>query len=500
MNFNRFLHTVKNHTVKCGLEIHMQLKTTEKLFSAAAAPHSLQTSPNTCVAYFDIGLPGSQPKLNYKVLTLALRTAILLDCHIQEFSSFDRKHYFYGDQPLGYQITQHYHPFALKGQLKLTKRYDDVDEEIKNIRIQQLQIEQDTAKSIYKGLDGTAQVDFNRANIPLIEMVTEPDFQSAKQVKAFLRKYQHLMRSMGICTGDLETGAMRADVNLSVDGGPRVEIKNLSTTSAIVAAIEYETERQIKLIESGECPADKETRGWNGKQTMKLRSKETTVDYRYMPDPELAPLVLDVKNLVDSIKATLSATPDELTEMLLQKPYSLQLRDARILLGNELLLQYFLTLFKICVEESGCSTRLPVNWCCHELLGIFGRQDMHFSPDIIPVETVADVVVGVSRNQITSSNAKLLLQHLASNPEDANKSVPDLIEEYDLGVLSESTDSLNQICIQVMEDNSAIVKGIREGKKTNTLNFLIGQAMRKSGGKLTPKAIESKLKELIFTD
>lgn len=285
MIFKRLFHVTRlkrskfdpNYKFKCGLEVHTQLKTKYKLFSLS--PTSFNASPNSKISYFDLGIPGTQPKLNPEALLLALKLSAALDCEIQPVSRFDRKHYFYPDQPLGYQITQFYHPLAKYGKIKLSKEFDNLAHD-KIINIRQIQIEQDTAKLINNKHDKTIKIDFNRANIPLIELITDPDFEDLSQVKSFLKKYQLLTKRLDVCSGDLETGALRVDVNISVNGGNRVEIKNLGSSSEIQEAIVYEYDRQVNKLKSGE-EIKQETRGWNGKETIRTRSKEDAVDYRY---------------------------------------------------------------------------------------------------------------------------------------------------------------------------------------------------------------------------
>ncbi|ODV98036.1 hypothetical protein PACTADRAFT_47856 [Pachysolen tannophilus NRRL Y-2460] len=485
---------LKDYKLKCGLEIHTQLDTSKKLFSLS--PTSFNERQNTRVSYFDVSLPGTQPRLNPEALLYTLKAAVVLNSKINPISTFDRKHYFYGDQPLGYQITQHYNPISKGGYITLTKEFDEINEVQKIINIEQIQIEQDTGKSMYKNQDGNSQIDLNRSNMPLIELVTKPDFEDLKQVKAFIKKFQLLFKILKICTGDLETGAIRVDVNLSVNNGERIEIKNLSSTSAILNAIKYEYNRQVELIKQGNPIISKETRGWDGFQTVKLRNKETAVDYRYMPDPELPPIVLDLADLIPNISSNIPELPEEQLLKLSSKPHNCKLRDSRILVQNQPLLNYYLTLFELLKEQNIKNLdKLSVNWCCHELLGALTKLDLEFDHNLLPATKLAELIIQVSHKAITNNNAKLLLLHLLNNKEDLNKSIPELIEEYELGMDKLSEQEIVEFIDEVLKDpkNSKIVETIQRGEKPKSINYLIGQCMRLSSGKVDSKVFEHHL-------
>ncbi|CDR38943.1 CYFA0S02e09142g1_1 [Cyberlindnera fabianii] len=484
------------YKLKCGLEIHSQLRTPHKLFSLSST--SFLAEPNSKISYYDASLPGTQPKLNPEALKLALRAAVALGSEVNLNSTFDRKHYFYGDQPTGYQITQHYEPYAKGGEIKLFKR-DGIKEDEKIIRIEQIQLEQDTGKSVYteSETEKFSKIDLNRTNTPLIEMVTKPDFTDPEEVKVFIKKFQNLLRHLEICTGDLETGAMRVDVNISVSGGERVELKNLSTTSAVISAIKYEFKRQVDLIKKGES-AVQETRGWDGKRTVRLRTKEDALDYRYMPDPELPPMLLDV-SVVSDIRDTMPETPDEVLTSLMAEPYSLSLKDATILTYDLELLKYYRKLFHAAVDEHGVDRKTPGNWLIHELLGTFSRNNMPFDPDYIPLPRLVELMILVQSDYISNYSAKLLLQHLFNNKEEAQITLKEVIEEYGLAKLKAediSKEELIIVCQSIMDEQPKTVKSIKKGK-INGLNFLVGQAMKETQGRIEPHIFENTFKELL---
>lgn len=481
--------------LRCGIEIHTQLNTKQKLF---AFSKNLPLAPaNENTAFFDYGLPGTFPHLNPEALLLALKAAAALQSNVSSVSSFDRKHYFYPDQPLGYQITQRYRPLAKGGFLTLSKKYDNLKKDTK-IGIEQIQLEQDTGKLNYNEYDQTVAVDLNRANVPLIELVTKPDFTTLDEVKAFVKKYLALMSHLGICTGDLENGAMRCDVNISVCGGNRVEIKNLGSTSEIMAAANSEYLRQVALLESGKGPIKQETRGWNGRETTLSRSKEESTDYRYLPDSEL-PAVHLSENIVSEIRAQLPPFPEEIMEKLVAKPYGLEVKHARFLVDNPRILDYYYNLHSQLPKE------IPLkkinNWLIHELLGTFNKLNVPLDLAIVPPEKLADLIRLVASETTTQTSAKLLLDKLVQSPEERHLSVLELVEKHDLATPSDVSsedvaEAVEEICIEIINSHQDAVERIRNGKR-NSINFLIGQAMKETQGKVKSDDFRDAFKRLL---
>lgn len=496
-----------HHQLKCGIEIHTQLNTNAKLFSLSPN-NSFNSDPNTFISYFDIGLPGTQPKLNYEAVLYALKLSKALQCDVNLHSSFDRKHYFYGDQPLGYQITQHFSPISSNGKLELLP-VDGVKDPL-TVEIEQLQIEQDTGKSVYvtegegEQKETLSKIDLNRADIPLIEMVTKPNFTDSQQVKVFIKKFQNLVRYLDICTGDLETGAMRIDVNVSVDGFNRVELKNLSTTSSVVNAIKYEYKRQVALIESGQgTEITQETRGWDGVRTNSLRNKESALDYKYFPDPELPRISLDPSVMEE---LSLPELPDQVLQKLMDKPYGLSVKDATILTYDVELLRYYLDLFELSVlQEHGVkNAKLPGNFVIHEILGNFAKLNMRFDPELIPVAQINELIQLIDSNVISNSSAKLLLQHLFNNTEDIGRDLNEMVEEFDLrkeqpktnGRSGDNDDAeIISLCEEIIKDNEKTVKNLQ--RKPNGLKFLVGQGMRLTQGKVNAGEFERVFRKIL---
>lgn len=489
---------VPGYTFKCGLEIHTQLQTKHKLFSLSK--NSPDSAPNVNVSFFDAGLPGTFPKLNPEALLLAIKAASVLNSAINPVSSFDRKHYFYLDQPLGYQITQRYRPLAHGGHLELKKEFDEVAEN-KTIRIEQIQLEQDTAKLNYDAYDGVVNIDLNRANVPLIELVTKPDFDHISQVRAFVKKYIGLMTHLGVCSGDMENGAMRCDVNVSVSGGNRVEIKNLGSTTEVLAAIRYEYQRQIDHLKANKGPIEQETRGWNGKETVRARSKEDAVDYRYFPDIEL-PVVHLHPSIGEEVFKTLPELPEELITKLTQAPYGLESKHAKFLVENPEIHNYYNDLHKLVVSEKKYPAKVVNNWLFHELLGAFNKLELDLDISAMSPQKFAALIDEVQQKRITFTSAKLLLtQIIQGSDDDKTLSVAELIDKYDLGVPtgideSELRDAIEDICLEIMQSHPDVVAKVKQGK-TKSINFLVGRAMKETQGKVESKQFENCFKTLI---
>lgn len=512
------------YKLKCGLEIHTQLNTRYKLFSFSSnKAEELTTRPNTATSYYDLALPGTQPRLNHEAVLCAAKLATALNSQINLVSQFDRKHYFYGDQPQGYQVTQHYLPFAKSGFLKLFGNHDDIKEDEKTIHIEQLQIEQDTGKSHYGRItdgDDFTLIDLNRSNVPLIELVTKPDFNDLNQVRAFIKKYQELVRRLKISTGNLESGSMRIDVNISVNDNARIELKNLPNTSSIINAIKFEYKRQIDIIDRGLANqelAHSETRGWTGFETVKLRSKETTIDYRYMPDPELPHITLS-PDIVSKVRESLPKFSDELLKELMEAPYNLSLKNAKILCisrnqneiyDHEELRQFYKAACRVFKEKYPSENlKLPSNWIIHELLGNLNKLQIQLSnvSKILTPNKFNELLVYIKEGRITGASGKLLLFYVIDNIKN-NKihssdslNLQGLIKEYELEAVEViDHNELMEICNSILSevDDKKLIENLISGKKKSSLKYLVGQGMRLSQGRLNPHSLEETFKKLL---
>lgn len=529
----------------CGLEIHAQLLTKRKLFSNTTVP-SLTTTPNTKVSYFDAALPGTQPRLNPQALLLALKAAIALRCDVKELTAFDRKHYFYPDQPAGYQITQHRKPLAINGRLKLNwwdlfsqhewpallkeeanrNKVESADSAIHaeadsanassgssgssledlalDVPILQIQLEQDTGRSTYDS--HYAYINLNRSNMPLIEIVTAPVLHSGAHAAAFVKKLQTLLKHLGVSTGEFESGAMRVDVNVSIgEDGERCEIKNLPNTSSIEAAIEAEYHRQCRLVEQGGV-VEKSTMGFDGEKTFVTRKKEDAVDYRYMPDPEL-PLIRLSKGTLLKVRDSLPELPDRVFARLTDEPYHVTTKDALTLIHVQGLGEYYFEVFQAveAVTDDAKTLKQPINWVVNELLGRVRANEEREARDsndaaltntavdyskLYPPAKLAELILAVKDHVITLPSARLLFQHFLANPEDLkNMTLAQAIKEFELGESGDVVDA----CRKVISQNEKVVKAIADSSKPAGIKFLIGMVMKATQGRVNPAIIERQL-------
>ena len=476
---------------------------------------------------FDIATPGSLPLFQRATLIPALRAAIALGCSIQHTSRFDRKHYFYHDQPAGYQLTQYYEPFARNGAVTLT-RDDGIgsrDGALVTIDIKQIQMEQDTAKSQESDAE-TNLIDFNRAGQPLIEIISLPQIHSPETAAAYLRKIQSILLSVDAVTTGMEMGGLRADVNISVrrrDGplgshqysgitglGQRTEIKNLSTFKGVEEAIRAECDRQVSVLEAGGV-VEGETRGWSMSAptvTRRLRGKEGEVDYRYMPDPDIAPIIVGA-DLVDYLRRTLPKLPNELLTILTEdERYALSMTDAKILLqldNGERFEHYTCVVEKlndICRNlemESNLSSngQLAANWVMHELGSLLTSTETTWRYDQVPPAKLAWILAKLLSKGITGSSAKKILKLIFDGDE---REVNAIIRDDGFLYRPLSEDEYITLATNVMTQHCDMVKQIRERGQTGKLMFLVGQMMRTGeDGRVEAKTAESVLRRLILT-
>lgn len=527
--------TVDGWELTVGIEIHAQLNTERKLFSPAAT--SFNDDPNSHVALFDVAMPGSQPLFQNETLIPALRAALALNCEVQRVSRFDRKHYFWWDQPSGYQITQYYQPFAKKGSITLYARdgISPQDGEAVTIGIQQVQLEQDTAKTLAQS-DSTNWLDFNRVGVPLIEIITEPEIHHPRTAAVLVRKMQLLLNTVDACVSGMETGGLRADVNVSVRRtddpsqrlGTRTEIKNLSTIKAVEDAIIAERDRQIREIEAGRKVAG-ETRGWTigAKETRRLRGKEGEVDYRYMPDPDIAPLVIG-NDLVEHLQESLALLPDTELDTLITG-FGLSARDAVSLISsdNGARIQYFYRVLELVEDllatnssdavrggqdfKAACAG-LVGNWITHELgrlttskAGPLGTTDLTFTRDgecaQVPDDQLAQLLYLLYTKQITGKVAKELL--LALYLGELEQGVLAAVETHGLWYKEISDDEYRTLVEQTLQGEQKVYNELVQSEvmPQGKLMFLVGRMMRLGPGEsIDPgkaeKLMRAKIEEL----
>ncbi|KAI8958093.1 GatB/GatE catalytic domain-containing protein [Daldinia sp. FL1419] len=491
-----------------GIEIHAQLNTAKKLFSPATT--SFNDDPNSHVAYFDLATPGSQPIFQKETLIPAVRAALALNCNVQNVSRFDRKHYFHWDQPSGYQITQYYQPFARDGKIILQPR-DGIaaeDGDSVAVRIKQIQMEQDTAKTLAQPGD-VHWIDFNRVGIPLIEIITLPDIHHPATAAALVRKIQTLLNAVDSCISGMEAGGLRADVNVSVRRsddpsaplGQRTEIKNLSSFKAIEDAIIAERDRQISVLQSGGNIAS-ETRGWSigSTETRRLRGKEGEVDYRYMPDPDLAPVIIG-NDLVNYLRKNMGILPDAEVDELIER-FGLTTGDALSLVvrngGNRV--EYFWNVIDLLAERFGPNSTSPeylsgyqlaTNWILHEL----GRLKSDCNDDevrqlgftesgqcgLVPAMHLVDILFCLYQRKITAKVAKELLWAVARRIiPDKYSTIDDVLDEENLWFNELSEDEYVQLALDAARGQDEVVRQFIDYKHypQGKLMFLVGRMIR----------------------
>ncbi|KAJ2001232.1 hypothetical protein GGI04_003821 [Coemansia thaxteri] len=471
-----------------GLELHAQLAASQKLFSAASAKWN--DPPNTNVNAVDAGLPGSMPRLNPDCVELAARAILSLNGRVQPMSYFDRKHYFYSDQPLGYQITQQQQPIGRGGHIELGPM--DGLSYTKRVRIHQLQLEQDTAKSIHGMYAGHTLIDLNRAGVGLIEIVTEPDMETADEAIRFIRKIQALLRHVGVSSCNMEDGSLRCDVNVSVYhstesrlSGTRCELKNLNSLKTIRGAIDAEVLRQTELIASGNV-VQQETRGFDAQsgKTVLARSKETAPDYRYMPEPDL-PSVHITEDWVELVRSSLPELPEAMISRVVQQ-YGLVREDVVTMLGEPGCIKFFEQVAK------GRDPKRVAAWITSEVFGQLSYRAQRLSECTLSVQQFAGLFDAMSRKSITSAQAKqLLIEFMNGSAHTADE----LIKAHGWEVMDD-LEQIRDLGVQLLAKHPKEAAEYRAGRQRR-LNFFVSQIVAATKGQARPQDVSRIVKELL---
>ena len=457
-----------------GLEVHAQLKTMTKLFSTSN--NEFGDNPNSNVSIVDLGLPGVLPVLNMEAVRLAIIAGLSTDCKINKKSTFARKHYFYPDLPKGYQISQYDEPIASSGILNIKSGKSN-----KKIRINRIHMEEDAGKLIHDLSDDLSLVDLNRAGVPLIEIVTEPDLSNPEEAVSYLKRLRKILLFAGVSDCDMEKGNFRCDANISLrkkgddELGVKTEIKNVNSFRFVQKALEYEIIRQKKILEKGH-EVLQETRLFNSStnKTYSMRSKEDAHDYRYFPDPDLQPLILDEK-FIEDIKTNLGTSYDK--KYLSMIDMGLKDDDVDILMSDLKLLEYFEKTI-LCINEP----KMICNWIISELIKYL--DNLKLQPEIF-----AELIKLIKDGSINNNSAKNILEKISLS----NQNPIEVMESMNLKQES-SEDSLNEIILKTIDDFPEEYKRIMEGE-LKLLSFFMGQAMKLSKGKGNPKIINKLLKE-----
>lgn len=467
-----------------GLEIHAQLATKSKIFSAASTAFGAE--PNSQACAIDLGLPGVLPVLNQQAVEMAIKFGLGTNAEIAQLSVFARKNYFYPDLPKGYQISQYELPIVGKGHVDV--QLDDGS--MKRINITRAHLEEDAGKSLHEDFHGLSGIDLNRAGTPLLEIVSEPDMRSAKEAVAYLKTIHALVRYLDICDGNMQEGSFRCDANVSVRPkgeskyGTRAELKNINSFRFVERAINYEVERQINLIESGGKVAQ-ETRLYDSvkNETRSMRSKEEANDYRYFPDPDLLPLIITTED-IEKVRRDLPELPQQKRERFMTQ-YGLNEYDASILVSSKEMAHFY----EHVVKESGNQAKLAANWTMGELLGALNKANLDLAESPITSAQLGKLVSRIADDTISGKIAKTIFEALWNKEGE----VDEIIESRGLKQVSD-TGAIEKMIADIIAANPAQVAEYRSGKD-KLFGFFVGQAMKASGGKLNPAQLNALLKK-----
>ncbi|HTL48166.1 MAG TPA: Asp-tRNA(Asn)/Glu-tRNA(Gln) amidotransferase subunit GatB [Verrucomicrobiae bacterium] len=462
-----------------GLEVHTQLDTKSKIFCSCSTRFGCEPNQNTCPTC--MGMPGSLPVLNEEALRLGIKVGLALNCKISERLKFDRKNYFYPDLPKAYQISQFDMPVNGPGWLMIELKGADGGLVERKIRVHRAHLEEDAGKLLHEGIEGASLVDFNRAGVPLLEIVSEPDLRSPEEAYAYLTALKAILQYLEVSDCNMEEGSLRCDANVSIRKkgetklGTKAEVKNLNSFKAVQKAIQYEIERQAAMLDNGERVVQ-ETRLWNDDkgQTFLMRSKEEAHDYRYFPEPDLVPFTLSAET-VEAIRKTLPELPAARAARL-AKNYGLSAYDAAVLVQEKPLANYF----EDCLK-SKANPKMVSNWIQSELLALLNLNKLTIENSPVKAEALAGLIALIENNTINGKIAKDVLPLMF----ETGKPAGEIVKEKGWVQVTD-TKFIEEIADGVIEANPKSVTDFRAGKN-QALGFLVGQVMKASQGKANPK-------------
>ena len=477
-----------------GLEIHAQLSTRSKIFSGS--PTAYGAPPNAQANLVDLGYPGVLPVLNGEAVRMAVKFGLAIGAQICPHSVFARKNYFYPDLPKGYQISQYELPIVAKGSIDIVLD----DGTTKRIGVTRAHLEEDAGKSLHEGLPGVSGIDLNRAGTPLVEIVSEPDMRSAKEAIAYMKKVHTLVRYLEICDGNMQEGSFRCDANVSVRRrgaekfGTRAEIKNLNSFRFVEKAIHYEVDRQIEILESG-GKVQQETRLYDPDkgETRSMRSKEEANDYRYFPDPDLLPVVLD-ERLIEGVRSSLPELPDQKATRF-STQYGLSTYDAGVLTASRELADYYEAVVRECATGSSShpEPKLAANWVMGELAAALNRDGVEIdavaSSGKLPADKLAGLLKRIADQTISGKIAKEVFEAMWASGASADA----IIEEKGLKQITDVS-AIEKAIEEVMAKNPGQLADFRAGKD-KLFGFFVGQVMKATGGKANPAQLNELLKK-----
>jgi aspartyl-tRNA(Asn)/glutamyl-tRNA(Gln) amidotransferase subunit B len=473
--------------VVIGCEIHTQLATNSKIFSGAATAYGAE--PNTQACAVDLGLPGVLPVLNKEAVRMAVMFGLAVDAEIGKRSVFARKNYFYPDLPKGYQISQFELPIVGKGNLDIELE----DGVTKTIGITRAHLEEDAGKSLHEDFHGMTGIDLNRAGTPLLEIVSDPDMRSGAEASAYMRKVHSIVTYLGICDGNLQEGSFRCDVNVSIrpkgqeEFGTRAEIKNLNSFRFVEKAVEYEVERQIAVIESG-GKVVQETRLFDADkgETRSMRSKEEANDYRYFPDPDLLPVVVE-DDFIEALRGTLPELPDAKKNRFMEQ-FGLPAYDAAFLTSSRGIADYF----EQVLQSSGAEAKICANWVMGDLSAALNRDDKSIDESPVSAEMLAGMLKRIADNTISGKIAKEVFEAMWNGEGDADA----VIDKKGLKQITDSG-AIEAVIDEIIANNTQQVENYRNAepdKRGKMIGFFVGQVMKATQGKANPGQVNQLLK------
>ena len=478
-------------TIDCaptiGIEVHAELQTRSKMFCGCRVVDSAQVEPNTAVCPVCAGMPGVLPVANRRAVEYGIRVALALGCEIKPVSIFARKNYFYPDLPKGYQISQYDQPLARNGSLTIRTSAGKRD-----IRVRRVHLEEDTGKLTHVGPpDPHTLVDLNRAGIPLLEIVSEPDIRSAEEARAYADALRRILVYLGVCSGDMQKGAVRIEPNVSVrpvgstELGTRTEIKNLNSFRALERASAYEIQRQSELLRQG-GRVIQQTMGWDEKRevTFTQRTKEEENDYLYFPEPDLPPLVVGAEWIAE-IRVTLPELPAAKFRRF-QEQYSLNAYDANVLTAEQPIADYFEAVVK---SAPGISPKAAANWVSGELFGLMNQAGVHVARLQVSPQALGELLQIIVQGEINQSTAKTVLAEMFAHGGRAGA----IISERGLSQISDGG-HIAELVAAVLAENPDQVADYLRGKDTLT-NWFFGQVMRAAKGKANPQVVRCELEQ-----
>lgn len=473
---------MKDYEIVIGLEVHAELNTESKIYCNCKNAFGLEV--NTQVCPICMGMPGTLPTLNEKVVDYAIKMGHALNCTINGVCKQDRKNYFYPDLPKAYQISQLFYPLCINGLVPI-----EVDRKTKNIRINRIHLEEDAGKLVHDDLNGVSLADYNRCGIPLIEIVTEPDLSSAEEAKALVEKISLLLQYVGVCDCKMEQGSLRCDVNISLmkptdtEFGTRAEIKNLNSLKSIGRAIEFEIKRQSKLLDRGERVIQ-ETRRFNDNHgdTKAMRSKEDAHDYRYFPEPDILQVNF-TDEMLDEIKAKLPELPNKRLARYTGE-YGLSETDAKIIVNQKKVSDFF--------NEAVSAYNNPksvANFIMGELLRRVNLGEITMDNLPFSAQNFAKLVEMADTEKVSKNDAKTILRYMIESGKDA-----ETVAKENGFLISNDTGKVEEVITEVLANNANIVEQYRNGEQ-KVFGFLMGQCTKALKGVCTPKVIKSMLEE-----